>query len=110
MTELLTDAGLGKDFATFLSHIITAGVVATVFLLTPIFTIWLERKVAARMQDRFGPNRVGPYGLLQSIADVLKLLTKEAITPANADKVVFFIAPILMVISVVSIVAVIPYG
>ncbi|KAB2905893.1 MAG: NADH-quinone oxidoreductase subunit NuoH [Anaerolineae bacterium] len=110
MTELLTDAGLSKDFATFLTHLITAGAVATVFLLVPIFTIWLERKVSARMQDRLGPNRVGPYGLLQTIADVLKLMTKEAITPANADKVVFFIAPILMVMSVVLIVAVIPYG
>lgn len=110
MTEFFTDAGLGKDFATLLSHIITAGAVATVFLLIPIFTIWLERKISARMQDRFGPNRVGKFGLLQSIADVLKLMTKEAITPANADKVVFFVAPILMVISVVGIVAVIPYG
>lgn len=110
MVELLTDAGASQGLAEFITTIITVLVVATIPLLIPIFTIWLERKASARFQDRVGPNRVGPYGLLQSIADVLKLLTKEAITPRNADKVVFFIAPILMVISVVLIVAVIPVG
>ncbi|MEK7277453.1 MAG: NADH-quinone oxidoreductase subunit NuoH [Chloroflexota bacterium] len=83
---------------------------ATVALLLPIFTIWLERKIAARFQDRLGPNRVGPYGLFQSFADVFKLLTKEDITPTGADKVVYNLAPMIMVVSVVTLWAVVPFA
>ncbi len=79
-------------------------------LILVIFLIWLERKLAARFQDRLGPNRVGPYGLLQTIADVGKLITKEDTTPAGADKVVFNIAPPLSVFSVVMIWAVLPFA
>jgi NADH-quinone oxidoreductase subunit H len=84
--------------------------VATFALLLPIFTIWLERKVAGRFQDRLGPNRVGPYGLLQSFADVFKLLTKEDITPTGADKWVYNLAPMLSVVSVITIWAVVPFA
>ncbi|NJL93019.1 MAG: NADH-quinone oxidoreductase subunit NuoH [Anaerolineae bacterium] len=102
--------GLSADLAALLIVFGGVLVVATGGLLTPIITIWLERKVAARFQDRIGPNRVGPLGLLQTIADVLKLLSKEQITPRDADKVVFFLAPILMVVSVVTMFAVIPFS
>lgn len=90
--------------------VILIGIVSigTVVLLIPVFTIWMERKVAARFQDRLGPNRAGPYGLLQSFADVLKLLGKEDITPAGADKIVFNIAPLVGVVAVMTIWAVIP--
>lgn len=84
--------------------------VGTMALLIPIFTIWLERKLAARFQDRLGPNRAGPFGLLQSFADVIKLLGKEDITPNGADKWVYNIAPLVMVVSVVTIWAVLPLG
>lgn len=80
----------------------------TIFLLAPILTIWVERKVAARFQNRIGPNRTGPYGLLQSLADVLKLISKEQIMPAHADRIPFLVAPMLMVVSVIMITAVIP--
>src|SRR5271154_2920069 len=63
------------------------------------YMVWLERKVAARFQDRIGPNRVGPLGLLQPIADAIKLLTKEDIVPRSADQVVHLIAPVLGVVS-----------
>ncbi|MBI4770655.1 MAG: NADH-quinone oxidoreductase subunit NuoH [Chloroflexi bacterium] len=79
-------------------------------LVLVIFLIWLERKLAARFQDRLGPNRVGPYGLLQTFADVFKLITKEDTTPAGADKVVFNLAPPLAVMSVVMIWAVLPFA
>ena len=102
--------GLSEDLTQILLNFGGAIIVATIGLLIPIFTIWLERKVSARMQDRIGPNRVGPYGLLQSIADVVKLLTKEQITPRNADQVVFFIAPIIMVVSVALVFAVMPWN
>ncbi len=86
-------------------------VVSTFCLLIVVFLIWLERKVIARMQDRIGPNRVGgKYGLLQTVADVLKLLTKESFTPANADRVPYEIAPFIIVISALLMWAVMPFA
>jgi NADH-quinone oxidoreductase subunit H len=85
-------------------------VVGGLALVLPLFTIWLERRVIARMQDRIGPNRVGYQGLLQTIADALKLLTKEDITPIGADKVVYNFAPILVVVSVITMWAVLPFA
>lgn len=69
-----------------------------------------ERKVLARMQVRMGPNRAGPYGLVQPITDGIKLIFKEELTPTNADKFVFFIAPILTVLPALIITAVVPWG
>ncbi len=69
-----------------------------------------ERKVLARMQVRIGPNRAGPAGFLQPIADAVKLIFKEELTPANADKIIFFVAPIITVIPALIITAVIPWG
>ncbi len=74
------------------------------------YMVWLERKVAARFQDRIGPNRVGPLGLLQPIADALKLLTKEDIVPRSADQVVHLIAPVLIIVSAFLVMAVIPFA
>lgn len=109
LRDFLNDTvGLSNDLTNVLITFLTVVVVATICLLLPLLSIWLERKVSARFQDRVGPNRVGPYGLLQSAADAVKLLSKEQLTPRGADKVVFFVAPILMVISVIMIAAVIP--
>lgn len=74
------------------------------------YMVWAERKVAARFQDRIGPNRVGPLGLLQPIADALKLITKENIVPSLADKVVHIIAPVILLVSAFLTLAVIPFG
>jgi NADH-quinone oxidoreductase subunit H len=74
------------------------------------YMVWLERKVAARFQDRIGPNRVGPLGLLQPIADAIKLITKEDIVPRNADKVVHIAAPVLVIMSAFLVMAVIPFA
>ena len=74
------------------------------------YMVWAERKVAARFQDRIGPNRVGPLGLLQPIADPIKLLTKENIVPKNADKWVHLLAPVLILVSSFLVLAVIPFG
>lgn len=90
-------------------YLIGVIIIATVALVITIFNTWLERKIAARLQDRIGPNRVGPWGLLQPIADAIKMLTKEDTTPAAADKVAYNVAPILAVVSVLLIWAVIPF-
>ncbi len=74
------------------------------------YLTWLERRVLARMQTRIGPNRAGPQGLLQPIADAVKLIFKEEFTPARVYKIVFFVAPILTVVSALVIAAVIPWG
>jgi NADH-quinone oxidoreductase subunit H len=74
------------------------------------YMVWLERKVAARFQDRIGPNRVGPLGLLQPIADAIKLITKEDLVPRNADQVVHLAAPVLVIVSAFLVMAVIPFA
>ena len=71
---------------------------------------WLERKILAHMQVRLGPMRVGPHGLLQPIADALKLLLKEDIIPAGADKIVFWLAPFIVVLAAFTVFVVVPFG
>jgi NADH-quinone oxidoreductase subunit H len=83
------------------------------FLVFPgivAYMVWLERKVAARFQDRIGPNRVGPLGLLQPIADAIKLLTKEDLVPRDADQWVHLAAPVLVITSAFLVMAVIPFA
>src|SRR3954465_12490406 len=87
--------------------------VIIVLLLGPIMTIFLivwERKAIGRMQQRPGPNRVGPGGYLQSIADAIKLPFKEQIIPASADRKVYFLAPVLVVIPAIMAFSVLPFG
>jgi len=74
------------------------------------FLVWAERKVMADAQSRIGPNRVGPYGILQSFADALKLIFKEDVTPTQADKWVYFLAPVLTMLPALTTFAVVPYG
>ena len=74
------------------------------------YTTLYERKVLASIQLRIGPNRAGPFGFLQPVADGIKLIFKEELTPANADKVLFFAAPIITVIPAMVVVAVVPWG
>lgn len=79
-------------------------------MLTPIVAILAERKVMAWMQMRVGPNRVGPWGMLQSLADGIKLALKEGIVPAAADKAVYLLAPVIAVVPAIMAFAVIPFG
>lgn len=81
-----------------------------ILVLVVLFTIWLERRVVGRMQQRIGPNRTGPFGLLQSLMDGFKLAFKEEIFPTAADKAVYIIAPILSVVPAYMAWAVIPFG
>src|SRR5437867_13275789 len=86
------------------------GIVLNVMLLAVAYLTLLERKIIAFMQVRLGPRRVGPHGLLQPIADVLKLMIKEDIVPRKADRLVFWVAPCLALIPALVAFAVIPFS
>lgn len=94
----------------FLLSALKAGVVAAALLTTLAYLQWVERKVIAHIQLRLGPYRVGPHGLLQPIADVIKLLTKEDLMPANASRFLFVLAPFLAIALALTSIAVIPFG
>ncbi len=109
-TNLLLGWGLAESLVKVISLAIGAAIVATLGLVTVIALIWVERKIAGRLQDRPGPNRAGPYGLFQPFADMIKIFTKEITTPDGADKVAFNMAPILAMASVLLIWAVVPFA
>src|SRR6202167_3672225 len=90
--------------------LLKVAIVFVFLLLTTIFMIWFERRVIGRMQNRPGPNRAGPWGLLQPVADALKLPLKEDIVPTTVDKLVFFIAPIIAAATSFVAFAIIPWG
>src|SRR6201994_2507812 len=85
-------------------------VVFVILLLLTLFTIVYERKVVARMAVRPGPNQVGPWGILQALTDGLKLPFKEEIIPKTADKIVYFIAPVISCTTAFTAFSVIPFG
>ncbi|MCB9452778.1 MAG: NADH-quinone oxidoreductase subunit NuoH [Anaerolineaceae bacterium] len=109
LAPCLAQGGLDVNTANFISILLGVVLVAALPLATLLFLLVVERKVAARVQDRIGPNRVGPYGFFQSIPDALKMMTKEDITPAGADKFIYNLAPIIAFASVVLLWAVIPF-
>ena len=110
LTDLQVGLGAPEAAARFVSYFIGAFILVNVALLTALLLIWITRKVISRIQDRLGPNRLGPYGLFQSVADALKLLTKEDIRPANADAVAYNLAPILDVFGVLLTLTVVTFA
>src|SRR5918998_3212706 len=96
--------------AGLLMAIIGAGLLATVVSGAVILLVWMERKIIAKMQDRSGPNRVGPFGLLQTVADAIKLLSKEDIVPARVDKIIWALSPIVVLAAALMAWAVIPWS
>ncbi len=87
--------------------------ITVILVLAPVgmmYLTWLERKVMARIQDRFGPNRVGPYGLLQPLADGIKMLTKEDLVPDGADRLCHFLAPVIIVVPALFLFTVLPFS
>ncbi len=101
-----TPGGAGNIFwATVYILLVFGGLSVAVIAMN-----WLERKILAHMQVRLGPMRVGPHGLLQPIADAIKLLLKEDIIPAEADKAIFWIAPFIVVLAAFTVFVVVPFG
>src|SRR2546421_1457331 len=92
--------------SSFINIFALLGVFLTLFALMSV----LERKILGRIQNRYGPNRVGPFGLFQPVADGIKMLIKEDIVPARADKVVHFLAPVVLAAVAILTLGVIPYG
>ncbi len=94
----------------FVISLIKAAVVAFVLMTTLAYLQWIERKVIAHIQLRVGPRRVGPHGLLQPLADVIKLLTKEDMLPSHVNTVFYFLAPFIAVFFALIAISVIPFG
>jgi len=99
-----------SDWTLWLEWFIKALVVTLALLTGFAYLTWYERRALARIQARIGPNRAGPFGLLQPIADAVKLIFKEELTPGKADKFVFFWAPVITLVPSIIIAAVIPWG
>ncbi|MEE9274042.1 MAG: NADH-quinone oxidoreductase subunit NuoH [bacterium] len=96
--------------ATLVIILIKVAVVLGTLLFLAAYMTWMERRVFGLLQVRYGPNRVGPAGLLQPIADGIKLMFKESIIPDRADKLVYFLAPAITLIPALSTIAVVPFG
>jgi NADH-quinone oxidoreductase subunit H len=108
LTGILVGWGMNEVVAHILLAFLGILLLASLLMVMDIFLVWLERKVVARFQDRLGPNRVGPFGLIQPFADIIKLLIKEDTTPDGADRVVYNIAPLLSMMSVLILWAIVP--
>ena len=105
---IFTGWGMPVTAALILIGFLGVLLLISLLMVLDIFLVWVERKVVARFQDRLGPNRVGPWGLIQPFADIIKLIIKEDTTPGGADKVVYNLAPMLSMMSVLILWAVVP--
>ena len=103
-------AGAPDWLAQIASSLINISALLAVFLTLFALMSVLERKILGRIQNRYGPNRVGPFGLLQPVADGIKMLVKEDIVPVRADKIVHFLAPVLIAATAILALGIIPYG
>src|SRR5947207_11631053 len=94
----------------FVISIIKAAIVAAALLTTLAYLQWVERKVIAHIQVRLGPSRVGPHGLFQPLADVIKLITKEDLVPPHVNKFLYLFAPFFAIVLALLSVSIIPFG
>jgi NADH-quinone oxidoreductase subunit H len=106
---LLINLGLAPLLVQIISYALGGFILAAGSMFFVLFLIWVERKLIGRLQDRFGPNRLGPWGIIQPVADMLKIFTKEHIIPTGVDRVPYEIAPVLSMAAVIMIWAVLPF-
>jgi len=110
LLSLLTSIGITGPAGDFALIVLGTVVVGGVGLTLPLALIYIERRLIGRFQDRIGPNRVGPEGIFQTVADAIKLLIKEDITPLGADKFIYNLAPVMAVVSVLTMWAILPFS
>src|SRR5579863_8194616 len=94
----------------YVVSLIKVAIIMFVFMTTLAYLLWVERKVIAHIQLRVGPYRVGPHGLLQPLADVIKLITKEGVIPSHVNTFFYLLAPFLAVFMALISISVIPFG
>jgi NADH-quinone oxidoreductase subunit H len=105
---LLTGKGVAQGVAQIILYLVGIVILIVFAMLLDIGLVWVERKVVARFQDRIGPNRIGPFGIIQPVADIIKMVIKEDITPIGADRIVYNIAPVMAATSVIALWAILP--
>jgi len=110
IVQLLENWGVAPEWQTFIVYLIGAAILGTGALLFTLILIWAERKIIGRLQDRLGPNRVGPWGIFQPVADMLKIFIKEHIIPDEVDPIPYHLAPIISVASVLLLWSVVPFS
>lgn len=110
LENLILGWGASQELTLFILQALGSVLVVIICFVIVIALIWVERKLAGRIQDRFGPNRAGPFGIFQSFADIIKIFTKEYITPEGAEKGFYNVAPVLAIASVLAIWAVFPFA
>lgn len=110
LRDVLESAGVPALWSDVSLLVVKLVAILVFILLNALWLVLMERKVAAYMQARIGPNRVGPKGLLQTVADIGKLISKEIVIPKSVDKVLFLLAPVLIFVPPFMIFAVIPFG
>ena len=110
LIDALRDAGAPEGLIYAITGLLGAVGILTFVGVAALINVWLERRLMGRIQVRRGPNRVGPFGLLQPVADAIKLIQKEALIPRRADGVVFTLAPIVIFIPAILAFAVLPWG
>jgi NADH-quinone oxidoreductase subunit H len=110
LTEWLLQLGMSALWADFILLLVQWTCIILIVTLNVIVLIWLERKISGFIQERLGPNRLGPFGVFQTIADALKLLTKEDIIPSRTDRWIFKTAPMFFITIAVMLYAVLPMG
>jgi len=110
LTQVMIGWGWSASLVQVVLYILGAVILCMGAMVFTTILIWAERKIGGRFQDRPGPNRVGPWGIFQTIADMLKIFTKEYVTPVGADRIPYNLAPVVAVAAVLTIWAILPFS
>src|SRR5690554_2175462 len=110
MYEWLLGTGMSQSLANIIMGVLKSLIIIVFLAVNALILILMERKVSGRIQNRPGPNRLGPGGMFQTLADALKLVAKEDVIPGGADKAVYVLAPLIIMAASTALWVVIPFG